>query len=73
LPELKGILKKKKDKVNIKMLNVKFAQMETILMTISSSFAACVTSVYINVALAWQKFQPKAGFVMFAWPSGQRV
>jgi len=49
------------------MLNVRYAQMEIIQMTILLSFAACVTLVCINVVLVWLKFLQKVGFVMFAW------
>lgn len=52
--------------VNIKMLNVRYALMETIQMIISSYFVACATLVSIKDVLDLLKYQLRAGFVMFA-------
>ena len=48
------------------MQNARFVPMETIPMTISSSSAACVTSVCIRDVSGWQRCLPRVGCAKFA-------
>lgn len=65
--------KTRKRKANIRMLNVRYAQMGTIQMTIWLSFAVCATSVFINAVSDLPKYQLKVGSVKSAWLLDQQA